>query len=231
MKCFLVNLRACGNSVDVTEPYSLSLLETVFDLEAIREALGFKQWGYAGHSTGGILGVVYGIYASMSLTHAVIVGAAARDYMTLSPSCIYNEAHPLFARMQQLFARLQQQDLPEAMRKQYGKERTQLSLYVQQRYDDYFCRPITKHMSSARLHYFNREIQLFDVTRKLHLMTTRTLIIAGQHDVQCPVEHSVEMAQLMPNATFVLFTESNHYPFLEQRSFFDDTYASFLQSQ
>ncbi|MEY9975188.1 hypothetical protein ABH968_000130 [Lysinibacillus sp. RC79] len=44
-KVILVNLREAGNSEKATQPYELSLLESVFDLEAIRESLGFNKWG------------------------------------------------------------------------------------------------------------------------------------------------------------------------------------------
>ncbi len=61
-KVFLINLREAGNSKKAKEPYQLSFLETIFDIEAIREELGFNKWGFAGHSTGCMLGVIYGIY-------------------------------------------------------------------------------------------------------------------------------------------------------------------------
>jgi proline iminopeptidase len=40
---YLVNLREAGNSAKAEEPYHLSMLETIFDLEGIREALGFEK--------------------------------------------------------------------------------------------------------------------------------------------------------------------------------------------
>ena len=36
-KVFLINLREAGNSEKAHEPYQLSFLETIFDIEAIRE--------------------------------------------------------------------------------------------------------------------------------------------------------------------------------------------------
>lgn len=72
-KVFLVNLRETGHSEKAVEPYQLSMLESIFDLEAIREKLGF-----AGHSTGGMLGIIYGIYFSNSLDFNVIVGGSCK---------------------------------------------------------------------------------------------------------------------------------------------------------
>ncbi|MEI3894640.1 MULTISPECIES: alpha/beta fold hydrolase [unclassified Bacillus (in: firmicutes)] len=120
-RVYLVNLRETGNSEKALESYQLSMLETIFDLEAIREALNLDQWGFAGHSTGGMLGIIYGIYFSSSLRYNVIVSASAREYFTFSSECIYNSNHPQFTRMQELNEVLKRSDLS-------AKARTELSI-------------------------------------------------------------------------------------------------------
>ncbi|MFJ7667608.1 alpha/beta fold hydrolase [Lysinibacillus sp. NPDC097195] len=225
---FLVNLRECGNSVKAEQPYQLGLLETVFDLEAIRKALDFEKWAFAGHSTGGILGVVYGIYFSESLNFEIIVGAAARDYLTFSKTCIYNSEHPDFNKMQNLLKLIKNKPLSLDERNKLKIERTKLSLYKPNNYKDYFSLNISKDIAVTRLNYFDRELQLFDVTRKLNLISTPTLIICGKYDVQCPLEYSIEMSELIPNSTLVIMSESNHYPFLEEKEIFLKEYRTFV---
>ena len=110
-KVFLVNLRETGYSEKAKLPYQLSMLESIFDLEAIREELGLLKWGFAGHSTGGMLGIIYGIYFSDCLNFSVLVGTSAREYMTFSKDCIYNPAHPQFYRMQELNETLKRSNL------------------------------------------------------------------------------------------------------------------------
>ncbi|WP_312097221.1 alpha/beta hydrolase [Niallia sp.] len=227
-KVFLVNLREAGSSDKATQPYELGLLESIFDLEAIREALGIKRWSFAGHSTGGMLGVVYGIYCSNSLSKLVIVGAAAREYMTFSPECIYNEEHPSFKKMQDLMEILKRSDLTVEVKMALTKERTKLSLYAPDRYDEYFSLPIEKKISSIRLNYFSQEVQLFDVTRKLKLISTPTLIICGKFDVQCPLPYSIEMNECIPHSKLMIFNQSNHYPFLEEATRFKDEIEAFM---
>jgi len=225
---YLVNLREAGHSEKAIHPYQLSMLETIFDLEAIREALGFVKWGFAGHSTGGMLGIIYGIYFSESLTYNFIVSAAAREYITFSPNCIYNEAHPRFQVMQELIESLKRSDVSSAERKRLTKERVKLSLHNPNRYEEFFSQEISKSMSRPRMDYFSRELQLFDVTRKLELISTPTLIVCGEFDVQCPVEYSVEMNELIPKSKLVIFKQSNHYPFLEAREHFHKVINEFL---
>ncbi len=225
----LVNLREAGASEKAHEPYQMSMLETVFDLEAIRDSFGFEIWGFTGHSTGGMLGVLYGIYHSNSLLFSVITGAAARDYMTFSKDCIYNPEHPDYQIMQEYMETLKQSGLIETERKRISAERTKLSLFQPERHDQYFSLPIHKRMSGVRLNYFSRELHVFDVTRKLNLITSPILIICGRHDVQCPVSYSIEMAGEIPHSQLAIFEESNHYPFLEEKELFYEVVGSFTE--
>ncbi|WP_404466902.1 alpha/beta fold hydrolase [Planococcus rifietoensis] len=227
-RVYLVNLREAGNSEKAQRPYELSMLESVFDLEAIRIALGVEQWGFAGHSTGGMLGVVYGIYFSAHLRYMVIAGAAAREYMTFSKDCIYNHEHPQFSRMQELIENLKSPEATERQKQQWKIERIKLSLADPNNYDIYFSSPITKKMSAIRMNFFNRELQLFDTTRKLQLITTPTLVMCGRHDVQCPLIYSQEMAELIPGAQLAIFENSNHYPFLEEKPRFHQVYKDYI---
>ncbi|WHY75316.1 hypothetical protein QNH20_14290 [Neobacillus sp. WH10] len=51
-KVYLINLKEAGNSDNVTCDDELSISESVKDLEAIKEALNYEQWSFAGHSFG-----------------------------------------------------------------------------------------------------------------------------------------------------------------------------------
>jgi proline iminopeptidase len=217
---YLINLREAGQSAKAMEHYQLSMLETVFDLEAIREALGFYSWGYAGHSTGGMLGLIYAIYFSNSLNFNIVVGAAAREYATFSSECIYNRNHSQFSKMQGLIEELKRSDLSEEARKALSIERTKLSLHEPERYSELFSVNRSKKMSGKRMDFFNRELQIFDISKKLKLITTPTLIICGKYDVQCPLQYSLEMHEEISDSKLIIFSESNHYPFLEEKELF-----------
>ncbi|WP_392455513.1 alpha/beta fold hydrolase [Chryseomicrobium aureum] len=225
---FLMNLRECGESEKANESYHLSMLETVFDLESIRKALEIEKWVYAGHSTGGMLGVIYGIYFSDSLLFNVIVGAAARDYFTFSKQCIYHSEHPKYEKMQMLLSHLMRPELSQKEKEMLKVERTKLSLYRPENHDEYFSKNISKQISAKRLEFFNREVQIFDVTKKLKLITCPVLIICGEHDVQCPIEYSLEMHELIPNSKFLGMNYSNHYPFLEEAALFKKEVFNFV---
>ncbi|PFF14562.1 proline iminopeptidase, partial [Bacillus anthracis] len=82
-------------------------------------------------------------------------------------------------------------------------------------YNSYFCKPINKIMSVSRMNAFANEYPSFDLREYLPFIQTKTLIICGRYDVQCPVQYSIEIHDGIRNSLFIPFENSNHYPFLE----------------
>ncbi|MDA1801507.1 alpha/beta fold hydrolase [Bacillus cereus group sp. BY6-1LC] len=227
-RVFLINLRDAGNSVKANSEKELSMIETIHDLEAIREALQLPTWHFAGHSTGGMLGLLYAITYPKSLQSLVLVGAAASNY-TETPFCIYHPEHPQFHYMQQLIENLKNPLLTSEKRKELSTKRTKLSLYKLENYNSYFCKPIQKTMSASRMNTFTNEYLSFDLRKNLPSIQTKTLIICGRHDVQCPIQYSIEMYDGIRNSIFVTLEESNHYPFLEEATQFTSTTQTFYK--
>ncbi|MFA1812194.1 alpha/beta fold hydrolase [Bacillus anthracis] len=225
----LINLRGAGNSAKAQVENELSMIETIHDLEAIQETLQLPTWHFAGHSTGGMLGLLYAITYPKSLQSLVVVGAAASNY-TETPFCIYHPEHPQFHYMQQLIENLKSPHLTNEERKELSTKRTKLSLYKPENYNSYFDKPIKKTMSASRMNAFAHEYPAFDLREHLPSIQTKTLIICGRHDVQCPLQYSIEMHKGIRNSTFVTFEESNHYPFLEEAAQFISTTQEFYKS-
>ncbi|EJQ46828.1 Uncharacterized protein BWINRASL_04498 [Bacillus mycoides] len=228
-RVFLINLRDTGNSVKAQSENELSMIETIHDLEAIKEALQFPTWHFAGHSTGGMLGLLYAITYPNSLQSLVVVGAAASNY-TETPFCIYHPEHPQFHYMQELIESLKSPLLTREERKKLSTKRTKLSLYKPENYNSYFCKPIQKTMSASRMNAFSQEYPSFDLRKYLPSIKTKALIICGKHDVQCPIQYSIEIHEGIRNSIFVPFECSNHYPFLEEATRFTSTTQEFYKS-
>ncbi|WP_141499432.1 alpha/beta fold hydrolase [Bacillus toyonensis] len=214
-RVFLINLRDAGSSVTAQSENELSMIETIHDLEAIREASQLPTWHFAGHSTGGMLGLLYAITYPNSLQSLVVAGAAASNYAE-TPFCIYHPEHPQFHYMQELIENLKSPYLTSEERKELSTKRTKLSLYKPENYNFYFCRPIKKTMSTSRMNAFAHEYSSFDLRESLPSIKTKTLIMCGRHDVQCPIQYSIEMHEGIRNSIFIPFEDSNHYPFLEE---------------
>ncbi len=63
---------------------------------------------------------------------------------------------------------------------------------------------------------------------RLGEVEARTLIIAGRHDPEAPLQCSEELLQGISDASLVVFEHSGHSPFIEEASLFAQTVAAFL---
>ncbi|QQE81312.1 alpha/beta fold hydrolase [Alicyclobacillus sp. SO9] len=230
-RVFLVNLKEAGNSPQAVSDDELSMKSAVEDLEAIRSALGFDSWDFAGLSTGGMLGLLYVVTRGTSLKSLVVVGSAASREYSSTKECIYHTEHPKFHRMQELIESLKAPDLLSDKRAELTIERTKLSLHIPERYHEYFSGDASKRIAAKRLDYFGaHDHPEFDVRSQLPAVTVPTLIICGRHDVQCPLWCSVEMNELIAGSKLVIFEHSNHYPFLEEAEKFAAEVHTFLSA-
>lgn len=228
-KTVLVNLRGTGKSVTFKNEKELSMEETVKDLESIRNALGYEKWTFAGHSTGGMLGLRYAIDFPDSVEQLIVVGSAASGFYADTSDSIYHEEHPKFQVMQDLITKLKNKNLHPDERKLLARERTKLSLNDPEKYESYFSADVFKKISTVRLSYFGEhEFPNFDYREELRSVGTPTLIVCGENDVQCPIRYSEEIHELVDHSIFLRFQSSNHYPFLEEKDRFQLAVRSFL---
>ena len=66
---------------------------------------------------------------------------------------------------------------------------------------------------------------------KLDRLKASTLITAGRYDVQTPVECAQELSGNIPNNKLVVFENSGHSPFVEEKDKFLDVVGTFLDGQ
>ncbi|MCW9130091.1 alpha/beta hydrolase [Bacillus paramycoides] len=214
---YLINLRGCGNSTHDTTEFNLGIVDSVRDLEAIREALNIKEWTYAGHSTGGMLALQYAIMCPENLVKIIAGGlCASAEYMNHKNS-IYCRENNQNARLKEILAVLRDTASTIDERRAVSKEWTMMSLYNESAYDEMITRPNSGKTVSKRLDYFSyKELHTFDLRPQLESVNMETHIYAGIYDAQCPHECAIEVAELMPNAILTTFEYSNHYPYIEE---------------
>ena len=197
------------------------MLDTIADLEAIRTALGYEQWAFAGHSTGGMLALQYAIALPESLSFIVGGGLSASKAYASHPQSIYCQKNPNYDRIQDIFATLAEPytTLPE--RQALLKEWLLASMYNQYAYDQMIMRPDSGKTHPERLAYFMKhEFPTFDLRPQLRTVTLPSYIYAGKYDTQCPHEFGMETAVMLDNATFTTFKRSGHFPFWEEEEAF-----------
>lgn len=220
-KVYLINLKGAGNSVKANNEQEYSIQESVLDLEAIREAIGLDQWAFAGHSTGGMLALKYAIYCPRSLTKIIAGGAAASYKYGEDPNCIYCSQNPNFKRIVEIMDKLNNPATPIEMRRELDYEWALMSFYSEEKLQIALKKPNSGKTVGVRLNYFrNMEYPVFDIRKELKHVTVPSFIYSGKYDSQCPMKYGIEIAELIPNASFTIFEESNHNPFSEEEEKF-----------
>ena len=227
---YLINLRGVGSSVKAVDEGQYSMKETVKDLEAMREAFGFEQWAFGGHSTGGMLALQYTIQAPNSLTK-IVAGCTAASYeYAMSEQCIYSHKNPHFNQVMEIMNALSDPGTPIERRKNLGYEWELLSFYREGKLKEALKKPNSGKTVGARLTYFRQvEYGNMDFRQQLKDIKVPSYIFAGRYDTQCPVQFGMEIANGIPNAYFEIFEESNHFPFLEEEEAFDKFVLQFKE--
>ncbi|WEG18887.1 alpha/beta fold hydrolase [Alkalihalophilus pseudofirmus] len=228
---FLINLKEAGNSPRIKNEVELSMRETSEDLEAIRLALGFKTWSFAGHSTGGMLGLVYAEKHSSSLKRLMVGGAAATKAYMEHKDSIYSYKHPLNQRVRELLSIIKSSDSTKEERMQAVREWTEMSIYEPSRFDEFFSIPSSGKVVQKRLDYYiNNELPTYDIRDHITHSSTPTTVFCGRHDSQCPIVYSEEIHNRLLNSKLFIFETSNHFPHLEEKERFREMVRDFRHS-
>lgn len=220
-KVYLINSRGAGDSVKPKKESELTMKEVVNDLEAFRESLGIEKWAFAGHSTGGMLALQYVVEAPDSLTK-IIVGcaAASKDYAAHKDS-IYCSENDNFQRIIEIMDLLNNSSTQQNERQKLSYEWALMSYHNEESLKKAMKRPNSGRTVGKNLDYFRKvDIKNFDIREKLKNINIPAFIFGGQHDAQCPVDFSVEIAKLIPTSSLKIFHKSNHNPYIEEEEEF-----------
>lgn len=220
---YLINLRGAGRSVKATRPEEYSMDETLKDLEALRKELDYEKWAFAGHSTGGMLGLKYAVNYPDSLTKLIAGGAAASNQYGKDKNSIYCRDNPHYQRIVEIMASLNDPETPLEIRKSMNYEWALMSFQSEEKLKESMTKPNSGKTVGPRLDYFIKsESPNYDIREQIKGIDTLSFIYSGKYDAQCPLNFGEEIAELIPGARFTVFTESNHNPFSEEENRFKE---------
>lgn len=215
---YLINLKNAGNSDKAKTKSELTMRETIKDLESIRIALGHERWSFAGHSTGGFLGLTYAITFPESLESFIIsCSSPSKEFMN-NEHCLYNPKGKFGNEYMKIFLTL---FFPFSTKKQKTRalrKWIEYSLHRPEKYDQYFSSNDQSESKTigSRIKAYIKDLQHYDVRKELPHIRIPALILCGEHDVQCPAIYSKEMHKLITNSKLTIFKESNHFPYIEE---------------
>ncbi|HEY4622309.1 MAG TPA: alpha/beta hydrolase [Solibacillus sp.] len=219
---FLINVRGAGNSSPVTTDNQMAFSEIIKDLEAIREALGFEKWAFAGHSTGGMLALQYAILAPHALTKIIAGCTAASKAYASHPESMYCADNPNFTRIIEIMELLNNPATLVEQRQKLSYEWSLMSYYDEEKLKLALSLPNSGKTVGLALDYFRKvEVKNYDVRSALANITIPSYIFGGRYDAQCPIEFTYEIAKLLPHAQLTVFEQSNHNPYIEELEQFE----------
>jgi proline iminopeptidase len=210
--CYAINARGIEGSGPVRSPADLTMDGLADDLENARIAMGLERWVMAGHSTGGMVALIYALRFPEAVAGLILSGTAASNrYVNGS---IYDPYHPRATELYEYLQAMTRGD-PEGA-KRYRELVFTLSVA------DPVRTPLSRwgaslgRVSTERLQAFVQHMPSFDVEPDLPRITVPTLVIVGRYDPQCPIENSNRIAKGIPGAHLVVCEHSGHFPFIEE---------------
>lgn len=232
----LIDQRGCGRSTPQGLTTDNTTVALVADIEAIRHALGFKEWLVFGGSWGSTLALSYALAHTDKVTGLILRGiflsrAGELNWFLGDIQHFYPEAWQ--ALIDYLPAN-QQQNVLEAYRALVFSEDSNISIPAAALWNAYenaimrlipnieseSAKPITHaqgliEVARARvqIHYIVNDcfVNGDAMLKAAHLLSgIPTTIVQGRYDMVCPPKTAWDLHQVMPHATFVMVQDAGH---------------------
>jgi len=217
--------RGCGKSEPLAATTPSGISDNVDDLEALRAYLHLDRISLAAHGWGAVIALEYARAYPDRVDAIVLV-------TPLSPFTPYTRLETLLDKIpdiarQQVTGALNNSGVSLLDRRAAVMRAILPALFYKQsaakavKWDGLKYSPEV----SIRLAGDLKSLDLFPL---LGEVTQRTLVVIGRHDISIPVRDQMAYADGIVNASAVVFNESGHFPFLEERGFFTSLVREFL---
>lgn len=226
-----------GKSTHPKDAHVYTLARDVDDLEELRKALGLGTIDVLGHSYGGYVAQSYAIRYPKSVRHLILAdtGFDFAAWQSLDKNAdreIRNQFPEIWEKMQKLRAKGATTcskeyealpDVPLPLMYFYNSENAK-------KLDD---SPMNVEVACAILGpnfdlTYSADWRRVDFRRDLRLLAMPTLVLAGRYDRVFYPSVSLQYKALAPQASFVMFEKSGHFPFIEETDQFMQTVEAFL---
>jgi proline iminopeptidase len=217
--------RGCGKSEPLAATTPSGIEDNVRDLESLRRYLRLEKMSLAAHGWGAVIALEYTRAHPTRVESLILITPIspfrpgpkvesivdrlpddARDHIT---SILNNVGLSVFERQ----AAIMRTILPSLFFRPEAMEGIRLESL--------------KYAPEVSLR-LGEELQSLDLFAVLHEIAQPTLVIVGRHDLSVPVRDQMAYTDGITNASAVVFNESGHFPFLEERGFFLNLVREFL---
>jgi proline iminopeptidase len=225
MKIVYYDQRGCGRSEPLGAGQSCTIEDNVNDLEALREYLHVERFSIAAHGWGAVIAVEYARQHGDRVEAIILVtpvsphepGLHLDRLMSRLPEegqrhvqAVLDNPFTTMLEKREEFVRTV---LPLLFYDERARDRVDLEGF---RYS-----PDVDSRLSA-------ELKTFNLYPRLEGIGIPTLVIAGRHDVLTPLTEQMAYVDGIITSRAVVFNDSAHFPFLEERKAFLNQVGSFV---
>lgn len=225
------NPRGIGKSSKITSPSDCSMDSIVSDIERLRKYLNLKKVVLMGHSAGGFSALKYAVAHPENLKSLILIGTAANTD--------YEEEFDEVSRTDKRIARIHG-EMVKPLKEEMTKEdlmRRNLMLVFSVYFRDYeplkreFEETVANSMMSTDHLTYHQQVDLprYDVVADLNKIECPVLIIAGKHDPICPPRFSKVIDNEIKTSKMIVFKNSGHWPFIEEKDKFLKSALDFVE--
>jgi proline iminopeptidase len=224
--------RGIGRSAPIREAADMGMAAVRADFNALREHLGLERVNAIGWSNGAGNLILLAAEHPETLSAAIFVHGIA-SYGQEDAADFAARFPDLMARWEAFTKELEEESLTEEDRTVRVKEMWLSEFFPRMLADRDSNRNLIEEVFSAAEfswahgQYADQESSVFDARDQLAAIPTRSLVIAGAHDMSPPSKVQ-ELADGLPDAAFLVFDDSGHFAPLEQPELFRTTVFDFV---
>jgi L-proline amide hydrolase len=237
--CVLYDQIGCGKSEHLPDAPADFWTPQLFkdELVQLTRHLGIEsRHAVVGQSWGGMLAMEYALDHPIGLRAIVVADSPASIPLWVEEANRLRADLP--ADVQETLVRHEEAgttDDPEyesAVRVFYDRHlcRVPWPDYVQRSFDQIAADPTVYHtMNGPSEFHCIGSLKTWDITDRLHEITTPTMLVSGRHDEATPLIVG-EIHERIPGSQWVLFEDSSHMPHVEEPKAFLEAVETFLRS-
>lgn len=223
----------CGKS-EVPADKALFVPERyVEEVEAFRKKMRLGRPHVIGSSWGGMLAIAYALKYQRNMRSMITVGGLHNVPLTVREMQMMKKELP--KATQEKFARYESAgdyENPEyvkAVMEFYNKHVCRLDPWPKEVYYslEHFSKPVYYTMNGPNEFTIIGNIRYWDVTNRLHTIRVPTLVLTGKYDEVSP-KVARDIHRHIKGSKLVIFPNSSHLSFWEERGAFMKTVSGFL---
>ncbi len=231
-----------GQSDNAKNKKEYTIDNDVEALDGIRKALKLDKWSLVGHSYGTVVAQAYALKHPEVIDKIVLINGFHSGLMWQANCDSYNHyAKTHFPEKWKIIDSLRTEGYISSdsiFSKAYGN--------LPVKYVYYHNTTLKQPVPKKEIRSWNSDVYYsivgkdadfhvtgnmgdIDFRRKLKSIKSPTLIIAGRYDGVSTPEYAILYKKYMPQATFIMFENSGHNPYLEEPEKFFDVFENFFE--